>query len=77
MESELNVNYELLNVANYIKNISKKKITFAKIEAFMKKKELFTCKENLDKILGRWKKCNCLNYQRNVNIKMCKQKFSQ
>lgn len=42
------LNYELLNVANYIKNISKKKITFAKIEAFMKKKELFTCKENLD-----------------------------
>ena len=55
------LNYELLNVANYIKNISKKKVTFAKIEAFMKKKELFTCKENLDKILGRWKKCSCLN----------------
>ena len=39
---------ELLNAVNYIKNISKKKVTFAKIEVFMRKKELFTCKEDLD-----------------------------
>ena len=56
---------ELLDVVNYIKNISKKKNTFAKIEAFMRKKELLTCKKDLDKILGRWRKCSCLNYQRN------------
>ena len=42
---------ELLNALNYIKNISKKKVTFAKIEAFMRKKELFTCKEDLDNII--------------------------
>ena len=42
---------ELLNAVNYIKNISKKKVTFAKIEAFMRKKELFTCKEDLDTII--------------------------
>lgn len=30
------LNYELLNVANYIKNISKKKVTFVKIAAFMR-----------------------------------------
>ena len=42
---------ELLNAVNYIKNISKKKVTFAKIEAFMRKKELFTCKEDLDNIV--------------------------
>ena len=42
---------ELLNAVNYIKNISKKKVTFAKIEAFMSKQELFTCKENLDNII--------------------------
>ena len=42
---------ELLNAVNYIKNISKKKVTFAKIEAFMRKKELFTCKEDLDNII--------------------------
>ena len=38
---------ELLNAVSYIKNISKKKVTFAKIEAFMRKKELFTSKEHL------------------------------
>ena len=42
---------ELLNAVNYIKNISKKKVTFAKIEAFMRKKELLTCKEDLDNII--------------------------
>ena len=42
---------ELLDAVNYIKNISKKKVTFAKIEAFMRKKELFTCKEDLDNII--------------------------
>ena len=43
---------ELLNAVNYIKNISKKKkVTFVKIEAFMRKKELFTCKEDLDNII--------------------------
>ena len=31
---------ELLNAVNYIKNISKKKVTFAKIEAFMRKKAI-------------------------------------
>ena len=39
---------ELLNAVNYIENISQKKVTFTKIEAFMRKKELFTCKEDLD-----------------------------
>ena len=39
---------ELLNAVNYIENISKKKVTFAEIEAFMRKKELFTYKEDLD-----------------------------
>ena len=33
---------ELLNAVNYIKNISKKKVTFAKIEAFIRKKELYS-----------------------------------
>ena len=42
---------ELLNALNYIKNISKKKVTFAKIEAFTRKKERFTCKEDLDNII--------------------------
>ena len=42
---------ELLNAVNYIKNISKKKVTFAKIEAFMRKKQLFTSKEDLDNII--------------------------
>ena len=42
---------ELLNAVNYIKNISMKKVTFTKIEAFMRKKELFTCKEDLDNII--------------------------
>ena len=42
---------KLLNAVNYIKNISKKKVKFAKIEAFMRKKELFTCKEDLDNII--------------------------
>ena len=42
---------ELLNAVNYIENISKKKVTFAEIEAFMRKKELFTCKEDLDNII--------------------------
>ena len=41
---------ELLNAVNYIKNISKKKATFAK-EAFMRKKKLFICKEDLDNII--------------------------
>ena len=45
---------ELLNAVNYIKNISKKKVTFAKIEAFMRKKELFTCKEDLDTIIDNF-----------------------
>ena len=39
-----------MQLINYIKNIRKKKVTFAKIEAFMRKKELFTCKENVDNI---------------------------
>ena len=43
---------ELLNAANYIKNISKKKVTFAKIEAFMKSKELLTCREDLGNIIN-------------------------
>ena len=42
---------KLLNAVNDIKNISKKKVTFAKIEAFMRKKEFFTCKEDLDNII--------------------------
>ena len=42
---------ELLNALNYIKNISKKKVTFSKIEAFMRKKELFTWKEDIDNII--------------------------
>ena len=42
---------ELLNAVNYIKNISKKEVTFAKIEAFMRKKELFPCKEDPDNIV--------------------------
>ena len=45
---------ELLNAVNYIKNISKKKVIFAKIEAFMRKKELFTCKEDLDTIIDNF-----------------------
>ena len=42
---------ELSNVVNYIKNISKEKVTFAKIETFMRKKEQFICKEDLDNII--------------------------
>ena len=37
------------NAVNYIKK--KKKVTFAKIEVFMRKKELFICKEDLDNII--------------------------
>ena len=36
---------ELLNAVTYIKNTSKKEVTFTKIEAFMRKKELLTCKD--------------------------------
>ena len=39
------------NAVNQIKNISNKKDTFIKIEAFLRKKELFTCKEDLDNII--------------------------
>ena len=49
--SKIKMESELLNAVNYIKNISKKKVKFAKIEAFMRKKELFTCKEDLDNII--------------------------
>ena len=42
---------ELLNAVNFINNISKKKVTFAKIEAFMRKKKIFACKEDLDNII--------------------------
>ena len=38
---------ELLNAVNYIKNISKKKVTLAEMEAFMRKKQLVSCKEDL------------------------------
>ena len=66
---------ELLNAVTYIKNISKKKVTFTKIEAFMRKKELLTCKD-LDNIIefyrewfdsskGRWRNCSFPNWQRN------------
>ena len=41
---------ELLNAVTYIKNTSKKEVTFTKIEAFMRKKELLTCKD-LDNII--------------------------
>ena len=49
--TEFKIESELLNVVNYIKNISKKTTSFAKIEAFKGKKELFTCKEDLDNII--------------------------
>ena len=49
--TEFKIESELLNVVNYIKNISKKTTSFAKIEAFTGKKELFTCKEDLDNII--------------------------
>ena len=42
---------ELLNAVNYIKNIRKEKATFTKIEAFMRKKELFICKEDVNNII--------------------------
>ena len=42
---------ELSNVVNCMKNISKEKVTFVKIETFMKKKEQFTCEEVLDNII--------------------------
>ena len=42
---------KLLNTANYIKNISKKKVTFAVIKVFIKNKDPFTCKEDLDNII--------------------------
>ena len=45
---------ELLNAVNYIKNISNKNVIFAKIEAFMRNKELFTCKEDLDTIIDNF-----------------------
>ena len=49
--TEFKIESELLNVVNYIKNISKKTTSFAKIEAFTGKKELFTWKEDLDNII--------------------------
>ena len=42
----------LWNAVIYIRNIIKKKVTFAKIEAFMRKKELLTCKWDLDNIIN-------------------------
>ena len=39
---------ELSNAVNYIKNISKGKVIFAKVEASMRGEKLFTCKEGLD-----------------------------
>ena len=50
--TEFKIESELLNVVNYIKNIIKKTTSFAKIEAFTRKKELFTCKEDLDNIIN-------------------------
>ena len=38
---------ELLNAVNRLY----RKVTFAKIETFMRKKELFTCKEDVDNII--------------------------
>ena len=49
--TKFKIESKLLNAANYIKNISKKKVTFAAIEVFIRKKELFTCKEDLDNII--------------------------
>lgn len=45
---------ELLNAVNYIKNIRKEKATFTKIEAFMRMKELFPCKEDLYNIIDNF-----------------------
>ena len=42
---------ELLNAVNYIKNVSKKKVTLAEMEAFMRKKQLVSYKEDLDNII--------------------------
>ena len=42
---------ESLNAVNYIKNISKKKVTLAEMEAFMRKKQLVSYKEDLDNII--------------------------
>ena len=42
---------ELSNVVNYIKNISKEKVTFAKIETFMRKKEQFTLDNIIDSFI--------------------------
>ena len=53
---------ELLNAVNYTKNISKKKVTYAKMETFMRMKELFTCKDDLDNITDSF---SFPNYQPN------------
>ena len=45
---------KLLNAGNYIKNIGQKNVTFAKIETFMRTKELFTGKEELDNIIDNF-----------------------
>lgn len=44
----------MLNAVNYIRNISMGKVSFAKMNAFMRKKELFTCKENVYNIIDRF-----------------------
>ena len=51
LQSTLKWKSELLNAVNYIKNIRKEKATFPKIEAFMRKKELFICKEDVNNII--------------------------
>ena len=52
--TKLKMESELLNAVNYLKNLRKKNVTFTKIEAFMRMKELFPCKEDLYNIIDNF-----------------------
>ena len=69
---------EWLNAVNYIKNISKKKVTSTKIEAFMGKKELFTCKEDLDNTIDSFIEDGLIQIREEIFVfrKICRALFS-
>ena len=69
---------EWLNAVNYIKNSSKKKVTSTKIEAFMGKKELFTCKEDLDNTIDSFIEDGLIQIRGEIFVfrKICRALFS-
>ena len=68
---------ELLNAVNYIKNVSKKKVTLAEMEAFMRKKQLVSYKEDLDNIIDSFIESGLIQVRgegENVVFQIAKQK---